>query len=195
MARFRKPRLSTYKNPIKHSSTTVSNIGSGKVPTTHSVYFTNIGLRSGSGVIQTIKDIAKTDGTCNVGDIIKYINVCIQCGPRNLNLEDNCGWLEWAVVRQVEQTQLMALTNLGVQSLQSNAQHEFRNNVMLTGCFPLGTNQANSVDLKLKIPKQWEKLKIGAILTVFCYFRSVDSTDVRTDSHRIVVSSIFKAYS
>ncbi len=188
-------RLSSIKNPIKHSSTTLSNIGSGKVPTAHSVYFTNVGIRPPGGGAQTIKAQAVTDGTCNVGDVIKYVNICIQCGPRLLNVEDNNGWLEWALVRQVEITQLMALTNLGVQTLMDTAQKEFRNNVMLTGCFPMGLNQSNSQDLKIKIPKMWEKLKVGAILILFCYFRSVDSTDVRTDSHRVVVSSIFKAYS
>ncbi len=192
--RHRKLRLSTIKNPTKHSSTLLTNIGHGKVPSVHSIYFTRVGARSSTGAQQTIKDSADTSGTCEVGDIVKYVNICIQCGPRGLNIADDNGWLEWALVRQEEQTQLMGLTNLGVQTLMDTAQKQYRNNVFLTGCFPLGLNQGNSQDLKIKIPKAWEKLKVGAILILFCFFRSVDSTDTRTDSHRLVVSSIFKSY-
>ncbi len=96
---------------------------------------------------------------------------------------------------QQEQTQLMALTNLGTQSLQDTANKQYRNNCLLTGCFPVGTNQSNSTDLKIKVPPKWTKLKVGSILICFVYFRSMNSVDVRTDSHRLVVSSIFKAYS
>ncbi len=195
MARRRRIRLSTIKNPIKHSSSLLANIGSGKVPSAHSIYFTEAGARVSTGVASIIKELATTSGTCNVGDIIKYVNVCIQVAPRLLNVEDNNGWLEWALVRQVEQTQLMGLTSLGTQTLQDTANQQYRNNCLLTGCIPLGMNQGNSVDLKIKIPKIYEKLRLGGILIIFLYFRSTDSTDVRTDSHRLVVSSIFKAYS
>jgi len=187
--------MSLIKTGVKHSSTLLANIGSGSVPSAHSVYFTEAGARLAGGVTQNIKEKSNTAGECNTGDIIKYVNICIQCAPRLINVEDNNGWLEWAAVRLVEATQLMALTNLGTQTLMDTAQKQYRNNVFLTGCFPIGMNQGNSLDLKLKIPKQWEKLLIGGILIIFLYFRSVDSTDTRTDSHRLVVSSIFKAYS
>ncbi len=195
MARRRKLRLTAIKSGVKHSSTLLANIGSGSVPSVHSIYFTATGTRPSGGSTKGIMDIADNAGTCFVGDIIKYVNVCIQCGPRTAGVADNNGWLEWALVRQVEQTQLMATTNLGVQTLMDTAQKQFRNNVFLTGCFPMGKEQPNSLDLKIKIPRQWEKLLMGGILILFCYFRSVSSTDTRTDSHRLVVSSIFKAYS
>ncbi len=191
----RKPRLATYKNSVKHSSTLLSNIGSGSVPSVHTIYFTEAGIRSTTGGNQVIQEQANTSGQINTGDIVKYVNICVQVAPRLLNVEDNNGWLEWALVRQQEVTGLMGLTNLGTQTLQDTANKQFRNNCMLTGCIPLGLNQGNSQDMKIKIPKMWEKIKIGGILILFLYFRSVDSTDVRTDSHRIVVSSIFKAYS
>ncbi len=193
--RHRKIRLSTIKNAVKHSSTLVANIGSGSVPSVHSIYFTDVGIRPSTGGPQNIKDIATTEGTINVGDIVKYVNICIQCGPRTAGVADNNGWLEWAVVRQEERTQLMGSTFLGTNTLMDTAQKQYRNNVFMTGCFPMGKEQPNSLDLKLKIPRAWEKVKMGGILIIFCYFRSVDSTDTRTDSHRLVVSSIFKCYS
>jgi len=195
VGRHRKLRLSVLKTGVKHSSTLLANIGSGSIPSVHSVYFTEVGIRSLTGGNQVTKEQANTAGQCNVGDIVKYVNICIQCAPRLINVEDNNGWLEWAVVRQAEVTGLMGTTQLGTQTLMDTAQKQFRNNVFLTGCFPLGMNQGNTLDLKLKIPKTWEKLLIGSILILFAYFRSVDSTDTRTDSHRLVVSSIYKAYS
>lgn len=195
MRHSRKIKLTSIKSGIKHSSTLVANIGSGSIPSVHSIYFTATGTRPAGGSTKGIMDIADDAGTCFVGDIIKYVNVCIQCGPRLAGVADNNGWLEWALVRQEEATQLMALTNLGLQTLMDTAQKQFRQNVFLTGCFPMGKEQPNSLDLKIKIPRKWEKLRMGGILILFCYFRSVDSTDVRTDSHRLVVSSIFKAYS
>ncbi len=188
-------RLSQIKDPIKHSSTTLANHGSGSVPTAHTVFFTDVGARLATGATQVIKDVAGTDATCNVGDIIKYVNICIQSAPRADNLVADIGWIEWALVMQTEQTQLMGLTSIGVSSLQDVATKQYRNNCILTGCFPIGETQSNSADLKIKIPPKWCKLKVGSILILFVYFRSNSSTDVRTVSHRSVVSSIFKAYS
>ncbi len=194
MARRFRTKLSTTKNAVKHSSTTLANIGSGSIPTVHSVYFTDVGARLSTGATSTIKENADNAGTCNVGDIIKYVNICIQVSSR-ADIAVNNGWLEWALVRQVESTDLMGLTSLGTQTLQDTAQKQFRNNVLLTGCLPVASVQPNSVDLKIKIPRIYEKLKQGGILILFSYFRSQSSTDVQTDSHRLVVSSIFKAYS
>ncbi len=195
MRHYSKPRLYKTKEGVKHSSTTLANIGSGSTPTVHTIYVTDVGVRTTTGGTQTIKDVATTSRECNVGDIIKYINSCIQCAPRLINVEDNNGWLEYALVLQKEQTQLMGNTNLGTQTLQDTATKQYRGNCLWTGCIPLGMNQGNSVDLKMKIPRIYEKVKIGTILILFLFFRSVDSTDVRTDSHRLVVSSIFKCYS
>ncbi len=194
MAR-RRLRLATFKDPLKHSSTLLANVGSGSVPSVHTVFFTDVGARLATGATQVIKDTAATDATCNAGDIIKFVNICIQCAPRGLDNVANNGWLEWAIVSQSENTQLMGLTSLGTQTLGDTANKQYRNNCLLTGCIPLGLNQGNSLDLKIKIPPKWTKLRVGSILMLFVYFRSQSSTDVRTDSHRIVLSSIFKAYS
>ncbi len=196
MARHRQRiRLASIKNSVKHSSTLIGNIGSGSIPTTFVIYATDIGNRSSTGGVQTIKDSATTGLECNVGDIIKYVNICIETAPRFLDNANNGGWLEWALVFQKEQLELMGLTNLGTQTLGDTATKQFRNNVLLTGCFPIGINQGNSQDLKIKIPPTFQKLKLGGNLILFSYFRSVSSTDVRTDSHRHLTSAIFKCYS
>ncbi len=118
----------------------------------------------------------------------------MQVSPRALDVSDNNGWVEWAIVYQEEQTQLMGATSLGVQTLMDTANKQYRANCILTGCFPIGINQANSQDLKIKIPPKYQKIKIGGILIMFAYFRSNNSADVRTTSHRFVASSIFKCY-
>ncbi len=195
--RRRRIRLSTIKNAIKHSDTKISNIGSASIPTAHTLITTDVGNRSSAGSLQNIKDIAKTDETCNVGDIIKYCNVCIEAGPRRpddaSSFQDN-GFLEWALIYQTEQQQLMAITNLGTNTLGDVANKQYRNNCILTGCFPLGQRQSNSRDIVIKIPPKFQKLKIGSNFNLFCYFRSNDSSDVRTDAVRLVTSTIFKCY-
>ncbi len=197
MARRRKIRLSTIKTAVKHSGTLLANTGSASVPSFLTVYQTTVGIRSNVGGTQVIKDTADTAQNINAGDIVKYVNICIQCSPRRPDAPDSHmdnGWLEYALVRQEEQTQLVVISQLGTKTLQDVANKQFRNNCLFTGCLPMGRNQANSLDLKIKIPKIYEKIRIGANLLLFVYYRSGDASDIRTDSHRVVLSTIYKSY-
>lgn len=195
--RFRKTTIG--KDAIKHSTTLLANIGQGTAaPTALSIYDTDAGTRSTTGSNLVVRDDADIRGTVNVGNIVKYINVCIQVGPRwitgDVATKDDNGWLEWALVLQTEQKQAMLATNLGVQTLGDIANKQYRRNCLYTGCIPIGAQQPNALDMKFKIPPKWQKLQIGANLQLFVHYRSVNSTDVRTDSHRVLLSSIYKCY-
>ncbi len=198
MRHFRK-RQTTGKVPVKHSSTLLDNTGAGVGSYFgHVIYDTDVGLRSTTGSVQTIRDKATTEETCQVADIIKYVNICLQCSPRGPNPtddNDNAGWLEWAIVWQREKLGAPTVANIGVLTLGAICSHAFRENCLMTGCFPIGTKQAMSQDLRIKIPQRCCRLRMGDILTIFCYVRTSLSTDSRTDSHRLIASSHFKAYS
>ncbi len=197
--RHRRRRVTSGKVPVKHSSSLVGNTGQGVGSVfAHIVYETTVGDRLVAGGIQTIKDTATTERDINVGDIVKYANICLQASPRGANPtndNDNAGWLEWAVCWQQERAVLPAITNLGVATLGVICSHVFRENCLLTGCFPIGTKQAMAQDIKIKLPERCCRVKMGANLQCFCFVRTSSSTDVRTDSHRLMVSSHFKCYS
>ncbi len=198
MRHFRK-RQTSGKVPIKHSSTLVDNTGAGVGSYfVHNILKTEAGARLTTGGVQEIKDTANNEEQCNVGDIIKYINICLECSPRGANPtndNDNAGWLEWAVCYQEERDIDPTTANIGVLTLGCIASHFYRENCLMTGCFPLGTKQAMSQDIKIKVPAKWTRLRTGYVCNIICYVRTSNSTDVRTDSHRLIASSHFKCYS
>ncbi len=198
MRHFRKRRLTLGKDPIKHSSTLVDNTGAGVGSYfTHQIFVTDVGSRIQSGGVQVLQDEANNESQCKVGDIIKYVNICLECSPRGAdptNDNDNAGWLEWAVVWQEEAVKNINTSNIGVATLGVIASHAYRQNCLMTGCFPLGTKQAMAQDIKIKLPQKCCKLRQGSLLECFCYVRTSNSTDVRTDSHRLIASSHFKCY-
>ncbi len=198
MRHFRR-RVTLGKVPIKHSSTLIANVGPGDGSFfNHIIFETEVGIRLQSGGVKDLKVKSTTEETCEVGDIIKYVNICIECAPRgadSTNIKDDSGWLEWALVWQEERTTAPTVANIGVLSLGVVASHTFRQNCLMTGCFPVGSRQSMSQDLKIKLPKKCTRLRQGSILSIFCYYRGSSSTDTRTDSNRLLVSSHFKSYS
>ena len=197
--RHRRRRVTFGKVPVKHSSTLVDNTGAGVGSFfVHNIYDTAVGPRIVTGGVQVFKNQANNEEQCNVGDTIKYANICLECSPRGVNPtndNDNAGWLEWAVVTQSEATQIPTVANIGVLTLGVICSHMFRENCLMTGCFPLGTKQAMAQDIKIKIPEKSIKLRQGMCLDIFCFIRTSNSTDSRTDSHRLIASSHFKCYS
>ncbi len=191
-------RQTSGKVPIKHSSILVDNTGPGVGSFfAHRIFVTDVGSRIQSGGVQVLQDESSNEDICKVGDIIKYVNICLQCTPRGAQPTDdldNAGWLEWAVVWQEEAVKNINVTNIGVATLGVIASHAYRQNCLLTGCFPIGTKQAMAQDIKIKLPKKCTRLRQGSILECWCYVRTSKSTDTRTDSHRLIASSHFKSY-
>lgn len=198
MRHRRVKRLTAYKTPVKHSSTLVDNTGPGVGSYFgHVIYETDIGIRSQAGNVQTIKDTATTGRTINVGDIVKYVNCCLECSPRGVdstNVKDDAGWLEWALVFQKERDVKPTVANIGVATLGDICSKFYREDCLMTGCFPVGSKQSMSVDLKFKLPLKCCKIRLGYVITLLCYTRGSNSTDTRTDSFRLIASSHFKCY-
>ncbi len=198
MRHFRK-RVTSGKVPIKHSSTLVDNTGPGVGSFfSHNIFSTNVGTRVQTGASQVLQDASSNNDICMVGDIIKYVNICMECAPRGVdstNIKDDSGWLEWAVVWQEERLTAPTTANIGVETLGVLCTRAFRENCLLTGCFPVGSRQSMSQDLKIKLPRKCTRLRQGSVLRIFCYVRGSNSSDTRTDSNRLIVSSLFKSYS
>ncbi len=184
--------------PVKHGSTLFDNTGPGVGSFyKHLIYSVTGGTRPTDGSPKVLESQVITDETCQVTDIVKYVNICIQCSPRgadSTNLKDDCAWLEWAIYWNREADITLTVTNIGTDSLGVLSGRCFRENAIMSGCFPIGARQPMSSDLHIKIPDRMCKLKLGDKLFIMCYVRGSSSTDTRTDSHRLLVSSQFKAY-
>ncbi len=193
-----KVRQTKGKYGVKHGSTLVDNTGPAVGSFfTHVVFQTGVGSRVQSGAPRTLQEDISTDNNCQVGDLIKYVNLCMQCSPRGViptNELDNAGWLEWGLIWQRERDTSLTVANIGVETLGVLLNRTFRENCLYTGCFAIGTKQANAQDVKFKLPKKSTFLHMGDILQLVCYVRTSNSADARTDSHRLIVSSQYKSY-
>ncbi len=188
----RRKRMTLGKQGIKHADSFINNIGSGIAPTAFTLVETDAGART--EIHQTIQNSSDTDNTCRVGDIIKYLNVHIQCAPRTAGLQDT-GWLEYAVVWQREDVAKITITNVVTMTLGEIATNLYRNNCLWTGNFPINRNGANSVEMVIKCPKKSQTLHIGESYILYCWYRSNDATDMTIDNMRLIQSVNFKAYS
>ena len=195
---FRRKRIirrTMGKDAIKKSFTLIDNIGNGSpVGVLPAIIVPG---RNDAGGVAVIRDTQNTSTTCNVGDVVKYVNFIIQVGARSqaqMEDDDNNGWLEWAVVFQKENVPSIPTTNLGVKNLGMIAMASFRGDCLMTGQFPVGTTQPMTQEISIKIPKTKVKLQLGSSMILFTIFRSVNVTDLRTDSHRAVVSTFYKNY-
>ncbi len=195
VARFRRPRLAQTKTAIQHSRTNVQNTGAGTVDSS-TVLQTSGGARSTGGATTAITDDRTTGERVNVGDIVKYLNIFIQCSPRtDIDLEsDRTGWLEYALVMVKQSEGVVPITNLGLQTLGDVTTKMFRNECIWTGNFPVGTNQPNSISLHIKVPKFKQKIRLGDDWRLVTYFRAFSSTSVSTVAVRLIASYIYKAY-
>ena len=200
MPRFRRGRRRSTagKDSVKHGATTLDNIGSGVGSIgTFNLFEVSAADRASSGAVLGLQSQQKTDQVCMVGSSVKYMNICLQISPRGANPtnpNDNNGWLEWAVIFTREDDTDVTVTNIGLETLGVLAGRTFRQDAVFSGCMPVGVNQSNSTDIRIKIPPKMQKLVQGSKLKLNYYFRSSSSTDVRTDSHRFLASCQFKSW-
>ncbi len=196
MARRRIIRRTMGKDPIKKALTILGNIGPASPMFELVVCETGAGTRDSTGTEQNIREGGTTGNTCNVGDIVKYVNLTIQCGARDSVApeDDTSGWLEWAVVKSKENRVVPQTTNLGVSTLAVVCTNAFRGDCLLTGNFPVGGDQPNSTQIQIKIPKIFCKMQIGSSLVLYMHYRSTNSASVDTDLVRIIASAQYKLY-
>ncbi len=193
MPRRKKLRMTLGKQSIKKSGSSIFNSGSGSIPNSFELLVTEAGARTLDGTEQTITDHRTTGETVNVGDVVKYINIQMEGLPR-VDSVDSIGILEWAVVLQKEIDPEVPITNVGTMTLMNICMNMYRGDCIYTGCFPIGSTQANCQAVKLKIPKNHAKITLGDQWFLYTYFRTANSTETSTTSIRNVHSFSYKAY-
>ncbi len=178
-----------------HSGTlVVSQHGPGSVPTPHKIVETSGGARTLTGGVQTFATERRTDETCNIGDLIKFINIFIQCGPRLDSNAISIGWLEWAVVAGKEDETVVPITSMGTQTLGVVCNRMFPGQCLLSGFFPVGEQLANGATIQIKVPKKFQFLVMGDVIRVIIYFRTANSVETGINNVKSFISYIYKAY-
>ncbi len=196
MAR-RRVGITRFKTGIQHARTKLVNSGSGSISDTFEVLETSGGARSLTGTGITIKESATTGEVINVGDIVKYINLFVETGPRNNQgvAQDRTGWLEWAFVCVKESETTVPITTVGTETLGVICTNMFRNECIFTGSIPQGVDIPNYAEIKIKIPKFKQKIRLGDEWRFITYFRAVSSSATGVVETRQVKSFMFKSYS
>ncbi len=152
------------------------------------------GARSLSGAATQIQGNRTTDERCNVGDLIKYVNIQIEVAGRVIDDANQNSWLEWAFVCKREADADIPITQVGTQTLGDIATNMYRNECIYTGMIPIGINQGNGQNLMIKLPKTKQYLRLGDTFVIFTYIRSSNSVAASTTSHRLIQSFNFKCY-
>ncbi len=196
MARRGRKPIYLQKEAIKKSETNITNAGGAQVPAKFVFCETQGGARPPAGGESTITSSRTIGEVCNVGDVIKYVNLFIECGPRFEPTADDekTGWLEWAVVLVRENENEVLITNIGTKTLGNLCTNMYRGECVLTGMFPVGTTQANSAMIIVKIPPHKQKLQLGTEFRLVTYFRPVISTALLSDAVKLIRSCAYKCY-
>ncbi len=191
---FRKVRRTLRgKSYEKHSDTLIATIGPGTVAATALlVRDTEQGARDATGATDTIQLGRGNNEECNQGDVCKYVNLSIQAGPREHNVE--MGWIEWAfcLMKNVELPPANTLS--GTNTLGDICTKYLRNNCIYTGSIPVGKAQPVTQVIQLKIPRTRQRLVTGDEWFLFVRARTVDVTETATDSYRVILSFNYKNY-
>ncbi len=192
---FRRKKMTKGKGHSTHSGTLVLTTGPASAPNHFRIVETQGGQVTADGTVQSYADERRTDETCNVGDLVKYINVFIETGPnRNTGVTQENGWLEWAVIAVKEQDIVIPITNLGTQTLGVIANRMYPTRCLLTGFIPVGLTQCNGAVISIKVPRKNQFLAFGDSIEVVTFFRTSNITSTATDTNRALVSYIYKAY-
>jgi len=183
------------KDAIKKAQTLIAVIGPSTTPITDFDIIEVNANRTVGGGAQVVTDTRNTASLCNVGDIVKYVNLIIQTGPQDETPEDDTsGWLEWGVVKYKEGKVIPTNTLLGTQTLGNVLTNAFRGDTLLTGAIPVGGDQPSVANIQIKIPKIFNKLQIGSCLVLYVHFRSTNSASTSTTLNTCVMSFNYKCY-
>ncbi len=195
---FRKRRVKRQtmgKEPVKHSDTLIGVIGNGSSVVTDDLVVTRADDRSTDGTRFTIQESANTGADCLTGTIVKYLRVVLQGAITSDGVLTNTqGWVEWAIVFRNETTVAMPSTNIGLRTLGDLCTTMFRGDCLMTGQFPTSVNLPNVEAIMIKLPAKAVKLKVGSKILLYTMFRDADTTDLQTDTVKLVKSWAFKAY-
>jgi len=140
---------------------------------------------------------ADTEDTCSPNSIVKYLNIRLQSGLRDIAPRAP-GFLEYAVVVFEEMTAVPTVAGaitaaIGTQTLGNLCKNFYRGNCLWDGAIAISKELPRVLDLKIKLPDKFCKNMRGRYISLFKNFRSNDVSDTTTDC-RTWYSHMYKCY-
>ncbi len=195
--RFRK-KATLGLQSVKHSDTDILTIGSASIPSEIIILDLEGGARTVDGSTKDIAAHFNTASECQVGAVVKFMNIIIQAAVRPFEADassnNSLGWCEWAVVMVKRTETSVPITNIGLQTLGDICSKMYRNECILTGCIPMSIRNPNCTNLSIKVPKFKQKLVDGDEWRLYIYYRDVLATAAGLTTSRVVVQRNFKSY-
>ncbi len=194
--RRRRVRATIGKDARKMSRSIIENLTTGTVSRVTVMDPTIAVGAQGSG---DVYENADSEFVCAPNEIIKYVNIKQEIAVRPEITPANPGWLEYAFVVLTEQVSPdvavdpLFQSNFGLQTLGETADNLYRGKNIFSGMIPLSTEVPQVLDLRIKIPKVYSKVKRGLIFQYIYAHRSSSSTDTTT-SIRSIYSHQYKSY-
>ncbi len=148
-------------------------------------------LTSDTGTVSVLEG-ADTKDTISPNTLCKYINIRFQTAPQDTNTH---GFYEYAIVLATEQNtnpSTAPYSGVNLNTLGDIAINLNRGKCIWNGCVPINQDQAQVLDLNLKIPSKWCKWQRGQFLSIFHYYRPSDIMD--TAALKVILSTQWKAY-
>ncbi len=140
---------------------------------------------------------ADTKDLCSANSVIKYINIRLQSGIRDI-APSAPGFVEYAIVlfqkEEAEPTLNAAITaNLGTQTLGDLCRNLYRGDCIWEDSFPVSRENPAVANIKVKLPDKCVKTERGKYLMLLKAFRTQDVSDTTSDC-RTWYSHNYKVY-
>ncbi len=193
LMRHRIKRRTLGKEPRRMAKSLIQNINTNAVKVHPIIRPTVVATTSGT---EDVLENADTADLCSPNAIVKYVNLRMECGIRDVAPE-NAGWIEYAVVQFEEQTTdplvPAAINSITTQTMGELCINLFRGKCLWNGAIGISNELPISADIQIKLPDRYCKQKIGSFLSLFMAFRSSDAAETTT-SVRMISSHQYKTY-
>ncbi len=141
---------------------------------------------------------ADTKDECSVNAIIKYLNIRLQCAVKDEIAPANAGWIEYGLVRFENEAAVPGLpaditAAIGTQTLGEILDNKYREYSVWSGAVPISLELPVVLDLKIKCPAKFCKVRRGTYWMFFYTFRTHFSTDTLSEI-RGLYSHQYKVY-
>lgn len=148
----------------------------------------------GTGDVWENADFQKKTGpNC----IIKYMNIRLQSAIRDVSPSAPC-WVEYAVICFENQQAIPTIDSkitagIGTNTLGEMCKNLYRGHCIWSGAFGVSAELPQVLDLKIKVPDKFCKVKVGQYMMFIWTARTANVTDTTT-TVRSMYSHSYKAY-
>ncbi len=154
-------------------------------------------VNASTGGAADVLENADTEKICSPNSVIKYINIRLSSGVRDIS-PSAPGFQQYAIVVFEEQKTIPVLdagitSGLGTQTLGRLCKNLYRGNCIWENAFPISVQQPWVENIKLKIPAKFCANKIGKYIMLIKSFQTNNVSDTTSDA-RTWYQHMYKCY-